>query len=40
MRDNTGFDLAIDPDVGTTEPPNDRELAVLRELDPERLYTA
>jgi glutaconate CoA-transferase subunit B len=40
VRDNTGFDIAIDPDVGTTDPPSDRELAVLRELDPDRLYTA
>ncbi len=40
VRDNTGFDIAIDPAVGTTEPPSGRELAVLRELDPDRLYTA
>ena len=40
VRDNTGFDIAIDADVATTEPPSARELAVLRELDPDRLYTA
>ncbi|MFP6758273.1 MAG: 3-oxoadipate--succinyl-CoA transferase subunit B, partial [Alphaproteobacteria bacterium] len=40
VRDNTGFDLAIDPGVRITEPPSDRELAVVRELDPGRLYTA
>ena len=40
VRDNTGFDIAIDADVATTEPPSARELTVLRELDPDRLYTA
>jgi glutaconate CoA-transferase, subunit B len=40
VQENTGFRLAFDADVGVTEPPTDRELAVLRELDPERLYTA
>ncbi len=40
VRDNTGFDIAIDDGVATTEPPSERELAVLRELDPDRLYTA
>ena len=37
---NTGFDLEVVAEVTTTEPPSDRELAVLRHLDPERLYTA
>ena len=36
----TGFDLAIGEPVPVTEPPTAQELAVLRELDPERLYTA
>jgi hypothetical protein len=27
-------------DTGVTEPPTDHELAVLREFDPKRLYTA
>ena len=39
VRDNTGFDIKADS-VDTTEAPTDQELAVLRELDPERLYTA
>ena len=39
VRDNTGFDIKANG-VDTTEPPTDQELAVLRELDPERLYTA
>lgn len=40
VRDNTGFDLLADENVPTTGPPEDNELAVLRELDPEQLYTA
>ena len=40
VRDNTGFDLAFDDTVQTTQPPEPEELAVVRELDPESLYTA
>jgi glutaconate CoA-transferase subunit B len=40
VQDNTGFTLAFDSAVGVTEPPTDHELALLRELDPYRLYTA
>src|SRR5262252_816809 len=40
VRDNTGFALLFDDHVATAEPPRQEELAVLRELDPERLYTA
>src|SRR5215468_12515785 len=40
VRDNTGFALLFDDHVTTAEPPRQQELAVLRELDPERLYTA
>ena len=40
VRENTGFELAFDPDTPTTEPPRAEELNMLRELDPERLYTA
>lgn len=29
----TGWRLRVDPDLGTTEPPTDTELAVLRELE-------
>lgn len=39
VRDNTGFDIKVNG-VETTMPPTDRELAVLRELDPDRIYTA
>jgi glutaconate CoA-transferase, subunit B len=39
VQDNTGFTLAFDAGIGVTEPPTDHELTVLRDLDPERLYT-
>jgi glutaconate CoA-transferase, subunit B len=40
VQDNTGFELVFDDQLGTTSPPTAKELGVLRELDPERLYTA
>jgi glutaconate CoA-transferase subunit B len=40
VQDNTGFALEFAADLGMTEPPTKQELQVLRELDPERLYTA
>ena len=40
VQDNTGFDLAFDDTVQTTQAPAPEELAVVRELDPESLYTA
>jgi glutaconate CoA-transferase subunit B len=40
VRDNTGFELTADAGVEITEPPRPEELAFLRKLDPERLYTA
>ena len=40
VRDNTGFDIPVGERIETTEAPTREELAVLRELDPERLYTA
>jgi len=39
VQDNTGFALGFDDETGVTEPPTDHELAILRELDPDRLYT-
>ena len=39
MQDNTGFALEFSARPGVTEPPTDHELKVLRELDPEQLYT-
>ena len=38
VQDNTGFELLFDSEIDTTEPPTDDELAVLRELDPDRVY--
>ena len=40
VQENTGFELRFDNKVETAEPPRKDELEVLRELDPERLYTA
>jgi glutaconate CoA-transferase subunit B len=40
VQDNTGFRLEFDDQLGTTAPPTAKELSVLRELDPERLFTA
>jgi glutaconate CoA-transferase subunit B len=40
VQDNTGFEIEFDRNVETAEPPRNDELEVLRELDPERLYTA
>ena len=40
VQDNTGFDLAFDDTVQTTQAPAPEELAVVRELDPESLCTA
>ena len=40
VQDNTGFELAVKPDIGATERPTELELEFLRKLDPERLYTA
>ena len=40
IEDSTGFELLFDPHVATAEPPRRKELEILRELDPEQLYTA
>jgi len=40
VRENTGFALLIEADLPVTDPPTENELAVLRDLDPDRLYTA
>src|SRR5215471_14436065 len=39
VQQNTGFELLIPADLPVTDPPTEKELAVLRHLDPERLYT-
>jgi len=38
--ENTGFELIIPEKVKVTEPPTERELKILRELDPDQKYTA
>ena len=40
VQANTGFELLIAADLEVTEPPTGRELTVLRDLDPDQLYTA
>jgi len=40
VQQNTGFELLVAPDLPTTDPPAEDELAVLRHLDPDRVYTA
>jgi glutaconate CoA-transferase subunit B len=40
VQEKTGFELRVKDGINRTEPPQLAELQVLRELDPERLYTA
>jgi glutaconate CoA-transferase subunit B len=40
VQANTGFELLIAADLPFTDPPTENELAVLRHLDPDRVYTA
>ncbi len=40
VQEKTGFQLLMDADLPVIDPPTENELAVLRHLDPERLYTA
>lgn len=40
VQKNTGFELLIDSNVDATKPPTERELTVLRHLDPDQLYIA
>jgi glutaconate CoA-transferase subunit B len=40
VQQNTGFELLIAADLPVTDPPTEDELAVLRHLDPDRVYTA
>lgn len=40
IKANTGFELPVPDDVEVTPAPTPNELAILRELDPEQLYTA
>jgi glutaconate CoA-transferase subunit B len=40
VQDNTGFKLDFDEKTAVSEPPTEHELATLRMLDPDRLFTA
>ena len=40
VQDNTGFELIFDQQLGATAPPTETELAILRKLDPDRLFIA
>jgi glutaconate CoA-transferase, subunit B len=40
VQENTGFEMPIAADLEATDPPTETELAVLRDLDFDRLYTA
>ena len=40
VQENTGFELLTAADFQVTDPPTENELAVLRHLDPDRVYTA
>ena len=40
VQQNTGFELSIAAELPITDPPTENELAVLRHLDPDRVYTA
>jgi glutaconate CoA-transferase subunit B len=40
VQESTGFELLVAPDLPVTDPPTEDELAALRHLDPDRLYTA
>src|SRR5436305_6480962 len=39
VQANTGFELLVAADLEITDSPTERELTVLRRLDPDRLYT-
>jgi glutaconate CoA-transferase, subunit B len=40
VQANTGFELLVAAELPVIDPPSQNELAVLRHLDPDRLYTA
>lgn len=40
VHENTGFELNVSSEIQHTDPPRFDELKVIRELDPDRLYTA
>jgi glutaconate CoA-transferase subunit B len=38
VKNNTGWDLKVSDDLKITEEPTERELSILRQLDPRRIY--
>lgn len=38
VREHTGFDVLVSPDLTTTKPPTEEELSILRMLDPKRQF--
>jgi glutaconate CoA-transferase, subunit B len=40
VQASTGFELLLASDLPVTDPPSNDELAMLRYLDPDRLYIA
>jgi glutaconate CoA-transferase subunit B len=38
IKDNTGWNLKISPNVRSTEPPTEEEVKIIRELDPEDIF--
>ena len=38
VKENTGWDVRISPQLITTEIPNDEELRIIRDLDPSHLF--
>lgn len=40
IQENTGFEMGISPECEVTKEPSQKELKILNELDPQRLYIA
>ncbi len=38
VREHTGFEVLVSPELTTTKPPTDEELSILRMLDPKRQF--
>ena len=38
VRENTGFEVLVSPQLTTTKPPTEEELSILRMLDPKRQF--
>jgi len=40
VKERTGFEMLIPEDLSYTDPPTEKELRILRELDPDQRYTS